>query len=59
MVLALDFSAIFGGLRGGLFQYAIARVVREMRSDLFNSLVKQDIGFYDLTKTGMFTVRFA
>ncbi|CAD5209211.1 unnamed protein product [Bursaphelenchus xylophilus] len=45
-------SAIFGGLRGGFFTYSQARVDRRIRNDLFRSLVKQEIGFYDANKTG-------
>uniref|UniRef100_A0A914WAM2 ABC-type antigen peptide transporter n=1 Tax=Plectus sambesii TaxID=2011161 RepID=A0A914WAM2_9BILA len=50
-------SAIFGGARGGCFQYAIAKVNREVRCGLFRSLVRQEIGFYDATKTGEVTSR--
>ncbi|MFH4978932.1 hypothetical protein AB6A40_005641 [Gnathostoma spinigerum] len=50
-------SAIFGGLRGGTFTYATGLVHRQMRCDLFHSLVKQEIGFFDTTKTGEITSR--
>ncbi|VDK73390.1 unnamed protein product [Onchocerca ochengi] len=43
---------ISGGLRGGCFSYGTALVNRQMRSDLFSSLVKQEIGFFDATNTG-------
>ncbi|VDM95171.1 unnamed protein product [Thelazia callipaeda] len=46
------FSTLFGGLRGGTFTYATELVARQMRYDLFNSLVQQEIGFFDGTKTG-------
>ncbi|VDM24663.1 unnamed protein product, partial [Toxocara canis] len=46
------FSAVFGGLRGGSFTYAQARIDRRIRDDLFRSLVKQEIGFFDANKTG-------
>lgn len=45
-------SSIFGGLRGGCFDYATARVNRQVRNDLFASLVRQDIAFFDTTKSG-------
>ncbi|VDL80853.1 unnamed protein product [Nippostrongylus brasiliensis] len=45
-------STLFGGLRGGCFDYATALVSRQVRLDLFSSLVKQDIAFFDLTKSG-------
>lgn len=46
------FSTLFGGLRGGCFDYATALVSRQVRLDLFRSLVKQDIAFFDMTKSG-------
>uniref|UniRef100_A0A0N5AN58 ABC-type antigen peptide transporter n=1 Tax=Syphacia muris TaxID=451379 RepID=A0A0N5AN58_9BILA len=50
-------SAISGGLRGGSFEYAYARISRAIRRDLFDSLVKQDVAFYDGHKTGEITSR--
>lgn len=48
----LSFRALFGGLRGGSFTYAQARIDRRIRDHLFKSLVKQEIGFFDQNKTG-------
>lgn len=48
-------SAVFGGLRGGSFTYAQARIDRRIRDDLFRSLVRQEIGFFDANKTGKIT----
>ncbi|KAH7726669.1 ATP-binding cassette sub-family B member 9 isoform 5 [Aphelenchoides avenae] len=45
-------GAIFGGFRGGFFTYSQSRVDRRIRSDLFRSLVNQEIGFFDENKTG-------
>ncbi|VDK43399.1 unnamed protein product [Anisakis simplex] len=45
-------GSVFGGLRGGTFTYAQARIDRRIRDDLFRSLVKQEIGFFDANKTG-------
>ncbi|KHN73719.1 ATP-binding cassette sub-family B member 9 [Toxocara canis] len=45
-------TVFFDGLRGGCFDYATALVNRQMRCDLFRSLVKQEIAFFDSTKTG-------
>uniref|UniRef100_A0A1I7WTD5 ABC transmembrane type-1 domain-containing protein n=1 Tax=Heterorhabditis bacteriophora TaxID=37862 RepID=A0A1I7WTD5_HETBA len=42
----------FGGLRGGCFEYATALVSRQIRLELFTSLVQQDIAFFDITKSG-------
>ena len=50
------YSALFGGVRGGLFDYADVRIVRDIRSDLFRSLVNQDVGFYDEQKIGRLTL---
>lgn len=49
----LHFSTISGGLRGGSFVYATALVNRQMRDDLFSSLVEQEISFFDTTNTGI------
>ena len=32
--------------------YAMAKVNKKIRYDLFDSLVHQEIGFFDVTKTG-------
>ncbi|KHJ85313.1 ABC transporter transmembrane region, partial [Oesophagostomum dentatum] len=45
-------STVFGGLRGGTFTYASALVSRQIRLDLFRALVKQEIAFFDTTKSG-------
>ncbi|KHJ85933.1 ABC transporter transmembrane region [Oesophagostomum dentatum] len=45
-------TTFFGGLRGGCFDYATALVSRQVRLDLFRSLVHQEIGFFDITKSG-------
>ncbi|VDM65950.1 unnamed protein product [Strongylus vulgaris] len=44
--------AVFGGLRGGSFTYAHATIDRQIRSDLFRAVIKQEIGFFDAIKTG-------
>ncbi|CAG9530898.1 unnamed protein product [Cercopithifilaria johnstoni] len=50
-------STITAGFRGGSFIYATALVNRQMRYDLFSSLVEQDISFFDTTNTGEITSR--
>uniref|UniRef100_A0A914CDG0 ABC transmembrane type-1 domain-containing protein n=1 Tax=Acrobeloides nanus TaxID=290746 RepID=A0A914CDG0_9BILA len=45
-------STIFGGLRGGCFDYAIALMSRKIRCDLFSSIISQEIAFFDEVKTG-------
>lgn len=48
------FRTVFGGLRGGSFTYAHATIDRQIRNDLFRSVVKQEIGFFDMNKTGSY-----
>ncbi|KAI6195376.1 Antigen peptide transporter 2 [Aphelenchoides besseyi] len=45
-------STIFGGFRGGTFTYATALVNRSLRRDLFRSILKQEIAFFDVAQTG-------
>uniref|UniRef100_A0A915AK02 Uncharacterized protein n=1 Tax=Parascaris univalens TaxID=6257 RepID=A0A915AK02_PARUN len=50
-------TVFFDGLRAGCFDYATALVNRQIRCDLFRSLVKQEIAFFDSTRTGEITSR--
>ncbi|KAI6183113.1 Antigen peptide transporter 2 [Aphelenchoides bicaudatus] len=53
IMLALTaLSTIFGGLRGGFFEYATYLVDQSMRRDLFRSIVRQEIAFFDKAQTG-------
>uniref|UniRef100_A0A0N5AMH6 ATP-binding cassette sub-family B member 9 n=1 Tax=Syphacia muris TaxID=451379 RepID=A0A0N5AMH6_9BILA len=52
-------STVFGGLRAGCFEYAAALVNRQIRTDFFKSVVKQEIGFFDATKTGEIVSRLS
>lgn len=45
-------TAISAGLRGGLFNLIAARFTRRINNVLFGSIVTQEIGFFDSTKTG-------
>lgn len=49
--------AVFTGVRGGLFTLGMARLNLRIRTNLFDSLLRQDIGFFDTTKTGEITSR--
>ena len=49
--------AVFTGVRGGLFTLGMARLNLRIRTNLFDSLLRQDIGFFDITKTGEITSR--
>jgi ABC-type multidrug transport system fused ATPase/permease subunit len=44
-------TAVFTGIRGGIFTVIGARVNVRIRQQLFDSLVRQEIGFFDTTKT--------
>lgn len=50
--------AVFTGARGGLFTLGMARLNMRIRTQLFHSLLRQDIGFFDTTKTGDITSRY-
>lgn len=45
-------GGISTSLRGWLFTLVGERLVRNVRSDLFDAIVKQDIAFFDKNKTG-------
>lgn len=45
-------TAIAAGLRGGTFNFIEARFNMRINNHLFGSIVKQEIGFFDNTKTG-------
>ncbi|KAG5264902.1 hypothetical protein AALO_G00259280 [Alosa alosa] len=52
-------SSISAGCRGGLFMCAINSFTCRVRVKLFRSLVSQEIGFYETTKTGELTSRLS
>ncbi|XP_063794261.1 antigen peptide transporter 2 [Pseudophryne corroboree] len=45
-------SSLSAGCRGGCFMFCMSRLTRRLRLHLFNALIKQDIGFFETTKTG-------
>ena len=45
-------SAVAAGIRGGFFKMAMTRLNIRIRNYLFASLAQQEIGFFDVTKTG-------
>ncbi|CAD5232667.1 unnamed protein product [Bursaphelenchus xylophilus] len=45
-------TSVFAGLRGAIFNWAGALVNRQMRKDLFDSLIRQEIAFFDKQQTG-------
>ncbi|ELT94942.1 hypothetical protein CAPTEDRAFT_6286 [Capitella teleta] len=50
-------SALCAGLRGGFFKVAMVRLNIRIRNYLFLSILNQEIGFFDTTKTGDITSR--
>ncbi|XP_030045116.1 antigen peptide transporter 2 [Microcaecilia unicolor] len=52
-------SSLSAGCRGGLFLLSLARLTRRLRVLLFNTVVRQEIGFFESTKTGEITSRLA
>ncbi len=52
-------QAVFSALRAWWFTLAGERVVTDLRSDLFGSILGQDLGFFDETRTGELTNRLA
>ncbi|XP_058866652.1 antigen peptide transporter 2-like [Acipenser ruthenus] len=52
-------SSLSAGLRGGLFMCSLSRLNKRVRVLLFRALVKQEIGFFETTKTGDITSRLS
>jgi len=52
-------QAVFSMLRAWLFTVAGERVVARLRGDLFESVLGQDVVFFDLSRTGELTNRLA
>ncbi|KAI5089976.1 transporter associated with antigen processing, subunit type a, partial [Silurus meridionalis] len=52
-------SSFSAGCRGGLFMCAIGRFNSRVKHQLFSCLLKQEIGFFETTKTGDITSRLS
>ncbi|XP_030623215.1 antigen peptide transporter 2a [Chanos chanos] len=52
-------SSLSAGCRGGLFMCAISSFTCRVRVQLFGSLVRQEIGFFETIKTGDITSRLS
>ncbi|KAJ8043209.1 ATP-binding cassette sub-family B member 9 [Holothuria leucospilota] len=50
-------SSVATGVRGGVFSYSMARLNVRIRKKLFSSVLRQEIGFFDVTRTGDITSR--
>ncbi len=59
LVVVFFLQALFSALRAWLFTVAGERVVARLRTDLFDSLIHQEIAFFDETRTGELTNRLA
>ncbi|XP_078074017.1 antigen peptide transporter 2-like [Mustelus asterias] len=52
-------SSISAGLRGGLFMFTMSSLNKRVRNQLFSSLVQQEIGFFEATRTGNIASRLS
>ena len=52
IIAVVVLGGVAGGLRSWLFQSAAERVMYRLRVRLFQSLVNQEVGFYDRVRTG-------
>ncbi|KAF8381536.1 hypothetical protein PRIPAC_70678 [Pristionchus pacificus] len=53
MLALLTFmSMVLSGLKSGCFYYLTSLIVSKMRKDLFNSVINQEIAFFDKYKSG-------
>jgi hypothetical protein len=59
LVLASVLAGVFAGIRGSVFTVVGGRVNVRLRIQLMDSLLAQDIGFFDVTKTGDITSRLS
>lgn len=59
LVLASILGGVFGGIRGALFTFIGARANVRLRIRLMDSLLSQEVGFYDTTRTGDITSRLS
>lgn len=59
LALASILGGVFGGLRGAIFTLVGARVNTRLRMSLMDSLLAQEIGFYDTTRTGDISSRLS
>lgn len=59
LVLVSILGGVFAGCRGAIFSTVGARCNARLRVQLMDSLLCQDIGFYDTTRTGDITSRLS
>jgi len=59
LIIASILGGIFSGMRGSIFTLVGGRVNVRLRTLLMDSLLAQDIGFFDITKTGDISSRLS
>ncbi len=59
LVVLFLVQSVFAMLRAWLFTVAGERVVADLRADLYEAIITQDIGFFDTSRTGELTNRLA
>lgn len=59
LLVVAGLTGICTGIRGGLFTFATTKLTVRIRTKLFDSLINQDVGFYDTSKSGEITSRLA
>ena len=59
LIIASILGGVFAGIRGSIFSVVGGRVNVRLRMKLMDSLLVQDIGFFDTTKTGDITSRLS
>jgi len=59
LIIASILAGVFAGLRGSIFTVVGGKVNVRLRTQLMDSLLSQDIGFFDVTKTGDITSRLS
>lgn len=51
-------SMLLSGLQSGIFDYLSSTMVSKMRKDLFDSIIKQEIAFFEKYKSGEILKQF-
>ncbi|MED6259244.1 hypothetical protein ATANTOWER_019570, partial [Ataeniobius toweri] len=57
LVLIYSGSALFSGMRGGIFMVALARLNKRLKHLLFHNLLKQEVHFFELNNPGRLSSR--
>lgn len=59
MMIIVLVSGVTAGMRGSIFNITSFAIARDIRYDLFHSLIRKDVGYFDETKTGELLSRMA